>query len=279
MTRDAVRAYYAGFGEREWARLATSAEGAVEFAVNAHAITAYLPSGASARVLDIGGGPGRYSIMLAERGHRVVLADLSPELLDIARTRIGAAGVASGIEEIVEADVCNLGRWDDGSFDAVLAMGPFYHLIDPTERELAAAELARVLRPGGLVFVALMPRYAFLRRTLALADERRHLAQPEFVTRVLDEGVFLNDIPGRFTAGYGVRPDDVAPFFARHNFTKLALLASEGIAAGLEDTLAELSDDDPDAYAAALDAIIRTAGDPSILGMSSHLLFIGRRDR
>jgi hypothetical protein len=54
MTRDDVRAYYQGCGDREWMRLAT-AEGNVEFAVNAHAIASYLPPGA--RVLDIGGGP------------------------------------------------------------------------------------------------------------------------------------------------------------------------------------------------------------------------------
>jgi hypothetical protein len=54
MMRDDVRAYYQGFGDREWARLAT-AEGSVEFAVNTHAIAAHLPPGA--RVLDIGGAP------------------------------------------------------------------------------------------------------------------------------------------------------------------------------------------------------------------------------
>ncbi|HKC76672.1 MAG TPA: class I SAM-dependent methyltransferase [Chloroflexota bacterium] len=169
MTRDDVRAYYQGFGEREWTRLAT-AEGRVEFAVNTHAIAAYLPPGA--RVLDSGGGPGRYSLWLAERGHRVVLADLSPELLAIARDKVAASAAGALVEEIVEADACDLGRWPDGSFDAALALGPFYHLPTPAERDRAAAELARVLRPAGIAFVALMPRYIFLRRTLALPDER-----------------------------------------------------------------------------------------------------------
>jgi hypothetical protein len=55
----------------------------------------------------------------------------------------------------------------------------------------------------GLAFVALMPRYVFLRRTLAIPDERHHLAQPDFVTRLMKDGVFINDVPGRFTNGYG----------------------------------------------------------------------------
>jgi S-adenosylmethionine-dependent methyltransferase len=276
MTRDDVRAYYQGFGEREWTRLAT-AEGRVEFAVNTHAIAAYLPPGA--RVLDSGGGPGRYNLWLAERGHRVVLADLSPELLAIARDKVAASAAGALVEEIVEADACDLGRWPDGSFDAALALDPFYHLPEPAERDRAAAELARVLRPGGLAFVALMPRYIFLRRTLALPDERPRLAQPDFVARVLDDGVFVNDVPGRFTGGYGVRPEEVAPFFARHGFTRLALLASQGIAAGLEDALAELAGSNPAAYQAALHVVVCTASDPSILGLSSHLLYVGRNSR
>jgi S-adenosylmethionine-dependent methyltransferase len=237
----------------------------------------HLPPGTS--VLDIGGGPGRYSLWLAERGHRVVLADLSPELLAIARDQVAASAAGVLVEEIVEADACDLGRWPNGSFDAALSLGPFYHLPAPAERDRAAAELARVLRPAGSAFVALMPRYTFLRRTVALPDERPRLAQPDFVARVLDDGVFINDLPGRFTGGYGARPDEVAPFFERHGFTMLTLLASQGIAAGLEDALAELAGSNPAAYQATLDVVVRTAGDPSILGLSSHLLYVGRKSR
>lgn len=270
-----VRAYYAGFAEREWTRLADpETDGVVEFAVTCHALETFLPPGG--RVLDLGGGTGRYSLWLAERGHRVVLADLSPALLNIARERIAACSIGTRIEAIVEADARDLSRWPDGSFDAALCLGPFYHLPEPSDRERAASELARVLRPRGVAFIALMPRYAFLRRTLALADERHHLAQPEFMARLLDDGVFQNDVPGRFTGAYGALPEEIAPFFERHGFAALALLAAEGITAGLGGALAELAAADPAAYAATLDAVIRTAGDPSILGMSNHLLYIGR---
>ena len=276
MSVNDVRAYYAGFAEREWERLTNpDADGAVEFAVTCHTIAAHLPPGS--HVLDLGGGPGRYANWLAERGHRVTLADLSPELLAIARARIAASGVGALVEEIIEADARDLSRWADGSFDAALCLGPFYHLPDPSDRERAASELARVLRPGGLAFVALMPRLVFLRRTLALADERRRLARPDFVARLLDDGVFLNDVPGRFTSAYGARPEEIAPFFARHGFTPLALLAAEGFTAGLGGALAELATADHAAYAAALDVVIQTAGDPSILGTSNHLLYVGRR--
>jgi SAM-dependent methyltransferase len=275
MTSDAVRTYYAGFGEREWARLENSEDGALEYAITCHTLATYLPPGA--RVLDVGGGPGRYTIWLAQRGHRVVLVDLSPELLSIARTKIDQAEVGAMVESIVEANACDLSQWADESFDAVLSLGPFYHLPDPKDRNRATRELVRVLCPGGIAFVALMPRLAFLRRTLAIPDERHHLAQPDFVSRLLEDGVFMNDIPGRFTHGYGVCPAEVAPFFEAHGFTTLALLAAESIVPDLQQTVMDMSESDPATYQTVLDLIVRTASDPSILGMAAHLVYVGRK--
>jgi len=273
--RDDVRAYYDSFGEGEWERLTRPDDGAVEFAVTRRAIEDYLPTGA--RVLDIGGGPGRYSLWLAARGHRVALADLSPRLIAIARDRVAASPVAALVDDIVVADARDLSQWADASFDAALSLGPFYHLPDLADRDRAARELTRVVRPGGLAFVALMPRYAFLRRTLAIPDERRHLAAPDFVARVLHDGVFENDIPGRFTGGYGVRPEEVAPFFARHGFEARALLTTESIVPDLQEPLAELALADPDAHRATLDTVVRLAGDPSLLGLANHLLYVGQK--
>ena len=117
MSEDQVRDYYASFGEREWDRL-DRAEGVIEFLVNTHFLERFLP--ANGRVLDLGGGPGRYTEWLAGRGHQVVLADLSPEQLDIATRRLSSPLV----EEIVQVDARNLSRWNDESFDAAVVLGP-----------------------------------------------------------------------------------------------------------------------------------------------------------
>lgn len=277
MSHADVRRYYEGFGEREWQRLTAPADGALEFAVTCHALATHLP--VTGRVLDIGGGPGRYALWLAERGYQVVLADLSPTLLAIAREQVHQSGVSTRIEAIVEADACDLSNWADASFDAVVALGPFYHLPEPADRERAAAELHRVLRPGGVAFVALMPRYAFLRRTLAIPDERHRLADPSFVQRVMEDGVFINDVPGRFTGGYGVLPEEVSPFFERCGFDTRVLLACEGFVPDLQDALAQMQMEDPAAYQHMLELILETTADPTILGMSSHLLYIASKGR
>ena len=274
MSSEATREYYASFGEREWSRLENPDDGAVEFALTCHVLNKYLPS--NLRILDIGGGPGRYSIWLAQQGHQIVLADLSPELLRIAQEKITEADVNEQIEEIVEADACDLSHWSDNYFDAVLCLGPFYHLPNVEDRRKATNEIVRVLRPGGLAFIALIPRMIFLRRTLAIADERHRLGQADFIDRVLNEGVFENDIPGRFTNGYGVKPDEVSPFFEEYGFRTLGLLAAESITVGIQRSLVELAENDPVTYQAALEILVEAASDPSILGMAAHLLYIGR---
>ena len=114
--------YYASFHRREWERLETG-EGRLEFEITTSLLAEALPGGG--HVLDIGGGPGRYSRWLRQLGYQVTLADLSPNLLELAREHLGPDVVA----DIVEADIRDLSRWPSGFFDATLALGPFYHLI------------------------------------------------------------------------------------------------------------------------------------------------------
>jgi len=274
MSKDLVRAYYASFGEREWERL-TWPEGVLEWAVTIYALKAHLP--ATGRILDIGGGVGRYSIWLAQQSYKVVLADLSPELIEVAKNKIAEAGVQDQMEAVEVSDVCDLSKWADGSFDAVLCLGPFYHLTEEQDREQAAAELVRVLRPSGTVFVAFMPVYVLLRRTLITESERQHFNDSTFVGQLMNEGVFLNDVQGRFNSGYGVRPQAIAPFFEKHGLTTLDLLSDQGFASTNAEALAELKEHNPAAYQTVLELIIQTANDPSILGMAGHLLYIGKK--
>ncbi len=275
MDTTAVGAYYAAFRDREWQRLERD-EGVVEFEVTTAMLTRHLP--ASGRILDIGGGPGRYATWLADRGYRVTLADLSPELLDVARARLSYDPAHPGaIDEITEADARDLSRWPDQSFDAVLSLGPFYHLTAPDDRDRAAFEIARVVRPDGVVFVALMPWLGFVRRTIFVADERRHLADPAFVAALRDHGVFTNDVPERFTHGYGVRPAEVVPFFESYGFATRTFVSTHGFANGIESALVQMRLSDPDAYAAALELLIDTADDPGLLGLGGHLLYVGER--
>ena len=94
---------------------------------------------------------------------------------------------------------------------------------------------------------------------------------------MINEGVFENDIPGRFTSGYGFTPEEAEDFFAGLGFSKIGLYAAQGITVGIQRALYELAEKDPETYKAALELVVRTADDPSILGMAAHLLYIGKK--
>ena len=102
-----------------------------------------LPRGA--RVVDLGCGSGVFTNLLQARGYRCSGVDLSPKLIAIARAQF------SGIE-FLEGDIERL-PFTDASFDGVLLSGVLHHL---PERSRCAAEVFRILRPGGK-FVAFDP--------------------------------------------------------------------------------------------------------------------------
>lgn len=272
----AVREYYNRYGEREWERLERPDDGAVEGELHARAFAEFLPP-APARVLDVGGGPGRWSLWLAERGYRVTLADLSPQLLHVARERIAAApkAIATNIEAVIEADARDLTIFPDAAFDAVLSLGPFYHLQRPEDRDRAAVEARRVLRPGGVFCATVMVRPFWI---LAVALERQRTGPfPEIVRAILEDGVYNDTRPGRFTGAYLFRPQDVEPFFAAHGFEKRHLMSSQGMLGTVQAEVAALAEREPETYRELLDIAYRTADDSSFFGLAAHLLFIGKR--
>ena len=265
---DHVRAYYDARGESEWHRLDNPYEGAVEQELHRRAFEELLPPGA--RVLDLGGGPGKWTIWLAQRGHRVVLADLSPKLLEIARRELAAAGVEA--EAVLEVDARDLGRFAAGEFDAVLSLGPFYHLVAAADRERAVGEARRVLRPGGLLLATVMTRYSWLLGVILESGSGR-VAD---VRRALQDGVYRNDEPGRFTEAYLHRPAEVAPFFEAGGFQTVRIMASQSFLYLAQQQLADLRERDAEAYEVLLDLAYAAATDPSILGLAGHILYAGR---
>src|SRR3954470_1343628 len=100
--------------------------------------------GPSDRVLDIAAGSGNAAIQAAQRGADVVASDLTPELFAPGRRRADAAGVEL---EWVEADAEDL-PFEDASFDVALST---FGIMFAPRQSVAAAELARVVQPGGRI--------------------------------------------------------------------------------------------------------------------------------
>ncbi len=104
------------------------------------------------RVLDVGCGPGLYAAELVSRGAIVVGFDQSPEMVRLARRRLGAAADAGGSAEFRVQDLAEPIGWAaDGSFDLAVMALVIHHVDD---RVGALREICRVLRPFGRLVIS-----------------------------------------------------------------------------------------------------------------------------
>ena len=189
-----VKNLYAGMVDREWERLDRDDFHRLEYDTTWRFLKKYLPAGG--RVLDAGGGPGRYTVELARRGYDVVLLDLVAENLERAKEEIGRAGVEKHVKQVIEGNITDLSGFPDNSFDAVLCLGgPLCHVYLEAERQKAVAELVRVAKRGASVFASVMSRYGVMLATpegwpFAITDPREDFVR---LYETGDEYAFVKD--------------------------------------------------------------------------------------
>ena len=149
----AVRAYYERGGELD--RLAAG-HGRLEFLRTQDVLRRVLPP-PPARVLDVGGGTGVHARGLAADGYDVRVVDPVPLHVSHAASIPGVTAVVGDARRLDEPGA---------AYDAVVLLGPLYHLLDRVERVAALREAARVAVPGGVVAAATISRFAGLYDTL-----------------------------------------------------------------------------------------------------------------
>jgi SAM-dependent methyltransferase len=262
----ALHGHYALGHERD--RL-DAAVGVVEFERTKEILLRHLPAPPSV-VADVGGGPGRYALWLAGRGHRVEHRDLVALHVEQLRAAAGDAGRVG--TAVADARRLDLG---DASVDAVLLLGPIYHLRHRADRLRALGEARRVVRPGGPVFVAAISRWApRLGGELAARLYEPLPAVREETPRVERTGWLPPLFPGSFT-GYCHRPGQLRAELRGAGLEVVDLVGVEGLAFALGDLDQRL--DDPVGRAVVLDAARAIERVPELLGLGPHLLATARR--
>ncbi|MFQ6033796.1 MAG: class I SAM-dependent methyltransferase, partial [Candidatus Bipolaricaulia bacterium] len=199
-----VERFYDRNPQYEWERLERHR---MEFAVTMRALEDHLPR-PPAEILDIGGGPGRYAIELAKQGYRVTLFDLSRGCLEFAKERAEEAGVELAGRE--HGNATDLSRFEDEGFDALLLMGPLYHLLEEGERRRAIQEARRVLKPDGVIFAAFITRYAPI-RWAAKYEPEWIMEHRERLEQLLATGALRARPEGGFTDAYFIHPSEIGP--------------------------------------------------------------------
>jgi SAM-dependent methyltransferase len=263
----AIQTYYDRGLEQE--RLTAGGE-SLELVRTRELLHRFLPP-TPARVLDVGGGAGIYAAWLAAQGYDVHLIDPVP--LHMEQARLAAQGESRPFTAAL-GDARHLDQLD-ACCEVVLLLGPLYHLTEAEDRLQALREAHRVLRPGGLLAAAGISRFA------SLLDGARMgaLADPDFaaiVERDLREGQHRNPHltrrPGWFTTAYFHHPSELAAEVTTAGFALEGMFGIEGPGWLFEDHW-----HDPAQQPALLNAARAVETEPTLLGLSPHLLAVGRR--
>jgi ubiquinone/menaquinone biosynthesis C-methylase UbiE len=269
LSDDALTHYARG---REQERLSKGA-GQLELTRTQEILNRYLPP-APAVIFDVGGGTGVYSYWLAQQGYEVHLIDAVALHIEQAR-RFSQAQPNYPLASLAVGDARKLNRVDD-SVDAVLLLGPLYHLIERTDRIVSLREAHRVLKKGGFVFAAAVSRFASTLDGLF----RGHLDDPEFVKIVqqdLIDGQHRNpnNHPNYFTTTFFHHPEELRTEVEEAGFDYQSTLAIEGAGWLLQNFDEHWND--PGRRDRLLKSIRWLETEPSILGMSAHIMAVGQK--
>ena len=229
----------------------------------------YLPS--QGTILEIGAATGRYTLELAKRGYTLTAVDLSAALMEKCRKNLVDEGLASRVQLVV-ADARDLSEVAEKRFDAVLLMGPLYHLVVESDRKLALKEAFDRLRAGGIIFSSFISRFGIMgdliKNIPAWIEEQAE------VRSLLERGKRPDDYPRGGFRGYFAHASEIAPLHEAMGFETLVVAGVEPAISADDESYNKLQGKQRQLW---LDLLYEISTEKSIIGASRHLLYIGRK--
>jgi len=261
-----IEEYY-NYRYDEWGRLLRHR---IEYEMTKRALDKYISPNSS--VLDVGGGPGRYSIYLAQKGHEVTLVDFSEKLVEQAAENSKNAGVT--LKDCIHGNALYLDKiLPDRQFDVVLCMGPMYHLLEESERRQAIEQCMIKLKAGGILIVSFISAYAPLLDCLGHFPEAV-LKDKDNLLGYLNDGRHVAEPDDAFTDAYFFNPMEIDKFMADFKLDKIRIFATDCYAPLVEGKLMELPGE---IFQSWIDVFEQISANTEILGCCEHILYIARK--
>ena len=262
-----IQQRYADKAHQEWERLCATPITRIEYLITTHCLKRYLPNAGT--VLDAGSGPGRYAIDLAKRGYRVTMFDLVAEMLHLGQKKVRAAEVESN----VTASRGNLVAlpYPDNTFDAVISLGtPLSHITMAAARAATVSELKRVLKPGGTLLLTGLQRLAGYRGIVYWLNEG-------FFEQIMSAADRERGIVDGSQVWYTFAPGELETLMQQKGLQIVDRIGCEGLANHLPLDHLEQVEADPRYWPVWKTILLETCNEPSIIGISNHLLVVARK--
>lgn len=254
-----INRFYDGYRENQ--RLAVSRHGQLEYFTTMRYIRRMIPKNSA--ILEVGAGTGRYSIALAKDEYNVTAVELAEKNLAILKRN------SEGVRNIrsYRGDALDLSRFADDMFDAVLVLGPLYHLYEESDQKKALNEAIRVTKTGGVIMVAFLSVHAIMHDNYLKGNVRVGIDEnftEEYRVKHFTEQLFT-----------GFNVDEFEALFNNMPVEWITTVATDGaleLAEGRTDFI--MSDKD---FADFAEYHLMHCEKRELLGSSSHLLYICRK--
>ena len=242
----------------------------VEFAMTTRYLNQWISEGST--VVDIGVGVGHYAELLAQRGCSLYLVDIAQKLLDATCARLKAANLEQQVLGVQQASATQVAGIESAIADAVILLGPLYHLCSLQERQNAVLEAARLLKPGGLLVAAGINCLTYF-RDLFRNQPEEVIGRQAFHQQFLQDGNVDPDHAPPLGYGHLTTQAEFYQLFETE-FDQVAIIGVESFSAPFATTIHTLT---PVQVEAWLDLIETTGQTPEGLVMSDHFLYIGKK--
>ncbi|MCL2404928.1 MAG: class I SAM-dependent methyltransferase [Defluviitaleaceae bacterium] len=264
-TTKIIRDYYDANVEAEWTRIANRPE----FLLTCRMLDRYIKP--SQKVLDIGGGPGRYSLYLASRGCDVTLFDLSPQNTKFAASQALEQGLTL---KTITGDACKADELTQEKYDHILLMGPMYHLLEEYERVQAVNAALNLLVPGGIIYVSFINMMGGIIYSMKESPEILMSNDPSevtFIQNFIDKKSYKGNA---FTQAFFIEQSEILPFMSQFPLTKLHMISQEGVLSPCESNIMSQSHEIINKW---LDLCEKIWEREEFQSWAEHLLYVGRK--
>jgi SAM-dependent methyltransferase len=229
----------------------------------------YLPQRGS--ILEVGSATGVYTVELARLGYSITAVDMSAVLLEECRRRLSETGLDQHVRLIL-ADARQMEKITKHDFDAVLLMGPLYHLVLENDRNKALEHAYIRLKKGGVIFSAFISRFGILGDLLKKMPD--WIEDEVEVRSFLDHGKRPDDYSRGGFRGYFARANEIAPLHEAVGFKTILLAGIEPVISADDVSYNQLEGARREYW---LNLFEEISTYNSIIGASRHMLYIGEK--
>jgi len=223
-------------------------------------------------LLDVACGTGRIAELLLKKGYRMGLNDISDESTRLAGERIGDDPNLLFIDRSDALD--NGAMWKKQQWDAILILGPLYHVISRKNRLQLLRRAKSALKPGGLVFSAFMTRTGAL--VYGLKKNPEGIMYEDGVRKLWNTGTDDRFVEATewFTNAYFSHPEEVDPLIGEAGLEPLHLAGAEGIFGENFELYHRMDEKLKKGW---MDFILENCEDSHMIHNAKHLLSVSRK--